>query len=207
MTQWGFIVVIRSLSIFFIALLPLVTTDTALAETWDLPVNLDDKNTIVTFVVDSTWHTVHGTTKDISGSVKLRDPKDPLSIEVDLRIPVRLLDTDSELRDDRLREVMASELFPEVRFTSTRLGKECDPTIVTREGSCSGSLSGTLTIRDVTKDIALPTVVRDTAHGYRIEGSIDLRWEDFHVEDPSILIAKLDPVVTITYQTSIPKKQ
>lgn len=207
MTQWGLIVVIRSLSIFFIALLPLVTTDTALAETWDLPVNLDDKNTIVTFVVDSTWHTVHGTTKDISGSVKLRDPKDPFSIEVDLRIPVRLFDTDSELRDDRMREVMASERFPEVRFTSTRLSKECDPAILTREGSCDGHLVGTVTIRDVTKDVALPTVVRDTANGYRIEGSLALRWEDFHVEDPSILIAKLDPVVTITYQTSVPKKR
>jgi len=197
----------RSLSIFFLALLPLVTTDNAQAETWGLPVELTEKNTTVTFIVDSTWHTVHGTTKDLTGNVQLSDPKDPLSIAVDLRIPVRLFDTDSELRDDRLREVMASGFFPDVRFVSTRLSKECDPIIVTREGSCSGSLSGTLTIRDVTKTVTLPTVIRDTASGYRVEGSIDLRWEDFHVEDPSILIAKLDPVVTIKYQTTIPKKQ
>ncbi len=185
----------------------LVTTHSARSETWDVPTELNDKNTTVTFVVDSTWHTVHGTTKNIAGKVHLRVPKDPLSVEVELRVPVKLFDTDSDLRDDRLGEVMAVETFPEVRFASKRLSKECEPTVVTRDGSCRGTLSGTLTIRDVTREVSLPAEIRDTANGYRIEGSLPIRWEDFHVEDPSILIAKLDPVVTISYQTTIPKRR
>jgi polyisoprenoid-binding protein YceI len=184
-----------------------VPSDTAHSETWDIPAELNDKNTSVTFVVDSTWHTVHGTTKDIAGKVRLRDPKDPLSIEVELRVPVKLFDTDSGLRDERLREVMAVEAFPFVRFVSTRLSQDCAPSVVTRDGSCRGMLSGSLTIRDVTTEVSLPTLIRDTANGYRVEGSLAIRWEDFHVEDPSILIAKLDPVVTISYQTTIPKRR
>lgn len=189
------------------ALLCVVTLDTAHSETWNLPTELHDSNTTVTFVVDSTWHTVHGTTKNIGGQVYLRDPKDPLSVVVDLRVPVTLFDTDSDLRDDRLREVMASQAFPEVRFVSTRLSPECEPSIVTKDGSCRGVLSGKLTIRDVTKEVSLPLLIRDTANGYRMEGTLAIRWADFHVEDPSILIAKLDPVVTISYHTIIPKRR
>ncbi len=185
----------------------IVTIGTARSETWDIPAELNDKNTTVTFVVDSTWHTVHGTTKNIAGEVHLRDPHDPLSVEVELRVPVKLFDTDSDLRDDRLVEVMAAETFPEVRFVSKRLSKECEPTVVTRDGGCRGTLSGRLTIRDVTKEVSLPAEIRDTANGYRIQGSLSIRWEGFHVEDPSILIAKLDPVVTISYQTTIPKRR
>ncbi len=193
--------------LFAVALSCLVIVDTARSETWDVPTELDDRNTSVAFVVDSTWHTVHGTTKNIAGSVHLRDPKDPLSVVVDLRVPVTLFDTDSDLRDDRLQEVMAAKTFPEVRFISTRLSAECEPTLVTRDGSCRGTLSGSLTIRDVTKEVSLPTFIRDTAKGYRAEGSLAIRWEDFHVEDPSILIAKLEPVVTISYHTTIPKRR
>jgi len=190
-----------------LALLSVVTIDTAHAETWDLPIQLHDNNTKVTFVVDSTWHTVEGIAKSIAGQVHLRDLKDPLSVVVDLRVPVALFDTDSDLRDDRLQEVMLAKAFPEVRFVSTRLSPECEPSIVTRDGSCRGTLRGALTIRDVTKEVSLPISIRDTASGYRMDGSLAIRWEDFHVEDPSILIAKLDPVVTIAYQTTIPKRR
>jgi polyisoprenoid-binding protein YceI len=196
---------IRFLSVF--TFFWVLSSDAAHSETWDVPTELSDKNTSVTFVVDSTWHTVHGTTKNIAGKVYLRDPKDPLSVVVDLGVPVTLFDTDSDLRDDRLKEVMAAETFPIVSFVSTRLSQECNPSVVTRDGNCRGTLRGSLTIRDVTKEVSLPTVIRDTANGYRVEGSLAIRWEDFHVEDPSILIAKLDPVVTISYQTTIPKRR
>jgi polyisoprenoid-binding protein YceI len=179
----------------------------ALSETWDLPTELNDRNTNVTFVVDSTWHTVRGITKNISGSVRLDDAKDSLAVAVDLRVPVRFFDTNSELRDDRLREVMAADAFPEVRFVSTRLSEECNPSLIDKKGSCQGSLSGILSIRDVTKTVSLPVSIQSTPHGYRVEGAFTTRWEDFHVEDPSIIVARLDPFVTISYQTMIPKKE
>ncbi len=201
----GAVLVPRFLVAFALSLVVII--DTARSETWDLPAELHDKNTSVNFVVDSTWHTVHGMTKNITGQVYLRDPKDPLAVVVELRVPVALFDTDSDLRDDRLQEVMAAQAFPAVRFVSTRLSTECDPMKVTKEGSCHGFLRGALTIRDVTKEVSLPISIRDTASGYRMDGSLAIRWEDFHVEDPSILIAKLDPVVTIAYQTTIPKRR
>mgnify|MGYP006275202623 CR=1 FL=1 len=184
-----------------------VLGNTARSETWDVPTDLNDKNTSVMFSVDSTWHTVRGTTKNISGSVRLDDSKDRLSVVVDLRVPVKFFDTDSELRDDRLREVMAAEAFPDVHFVSQRLSEECEPAVIATKGSCQGTLSGMLTIRDVTKKVSLPISIQDTPLGYRVAGAFTTRWKDFHVEDPSILVARLDPLVTISYQTMIPKKE
>jgi polyisoprenoid-binding protein YceI len=86
------------------------------ADTWNLPSTLNDSNTKVSFVVDSTWHTINGTTKDLAGFIGLSDKNDPQSIVVDLKIRVKTFDTDWDSRDDKLQECMASETYPIVTF-------------------------------------------------------------------------------------------
>lgn len=179
-------------------------TQVARADTWQLPEQLTDSNTRVTFVVDSTFHTVHGTTKNISGLAKLVDKRDPLSIHVNLSIPVSLFNTDSESRDERLREVMAANLFAHVAFTATRLSENCAPEKITATTPCQGEMKGLLTIRDVTKEVRLPTTISKTLDFYTIKGDLPITWSEYNVEDPSILIARLDPTVTIFYETHIP---
>lgn len=174
------------------------------AESWKLPAKLDDSNTTVTFVVDSTWHTVQGSTKGVTGDVILRDPKDPLSIVATIKFPVRLFNTDGESRDEKLQKVMASGLFPDVTFTSSRLSPSCAPKLLSATGRCEGALHGTLRIRDVQRQVDLPILIAEEGEQFVMEGSLPIQWADFNVEDPSILIAKLDPTVTITYRTVIP---
>lgn len=189
-----------------VALLPLYSHH-AFADSWKLPSIIDDSNTSVRFVVDSTWHTVHGTTKEVSGIVSQTNPRDPLSVRVDISLPVKRFDTDHESRDVRMREVMAASTFPLVRFISSHLSERCAPHIVETNGKCSGVLSGTLSIRDVSKTIELPVQITKNAQEYVIEGSFSTRWADYNVEDPSILIAHLDPMVTIVYRTSLPLRR
>jgi polyisoprenoid-binding protein YceI len=184
----------------------LVLPASANCETWGLPADISHTNTSLTFTVDSTWHTVEGVVPQVTGNVVLQDPADPLSIVTTIKIPVRPWTTDMESRDERLREVMAVERFPEVVFVSTRLSPECHPDQVREAGSCKGTLTGALTIRDVTKEVALPVEISRSERGYDISGRLALRWEEYHVEDPSILIAKIDPVVTIALKTFIPRR-
>lgn len=184
-----------------------VCTRPALADTWDLPAPLNDSNTAVSFVVDSTWHTVNGTTKDLLGSIALKDKNDPLSIAVDLAIQVKTFDTDWDSRDEKLQECMASEKYPVVSFTSRRLSDNCKPSVIDIAGRCSGTLTGTLTMRDVSKQIDLPVEITKEQGAYRISGTLPVRWAEYNIEDPSILIAKLDPVVAISYQTKVPLKR
>jgi len=173
------------------------------AETWKLPQELNDTNTTVSFSVDSTWHRVEGRAKGIAGSVKLGDRKDPLSIVADVSMPVALFSTAWESRDERLLEVMAADTYPTVRFISSRLSHPCDPAILKRESSCRGDLEGILTIRDIKRSVKLPLRIVQHASTYEIEGEVTLSWGDFNVEDPSILIAKLDPTVTVLIRTTL----
>jgi polyisoprenoid-binding protein YceI len=178
-----------------------------MADTWRLPSPLNDSNTKVSFVVDSTWHTVNGTTKDLNGSVALRDLKDPLSIVVDLKIQVKTFDTDSDSRDEKLQECMASDSYPVASFISRHLSDSCKPALIDATGQCSGTLTGTLTMRDVSKEVALPVSITKGQDSYFISGALPVAWADYNIEDPSILIAKLDPIVTISYETRVPLKR
>ncbi|MEY4669950.1 MAG: Protein YceI [Pseudomonadota bacterium] len=178
----------------------------ALGDTWNLPSVLNDSNTKVSFVVDSTWHTIHGITKNLNGAIALRDKADPLSIAVDLKIQVRTFDTDWDSRDEDLQECMASDTFPLATFTSTRLSDSCKPVIIDIAGKCSGTLTGTLTMRDVSKEVALPVTIVKGQDSYLISGALPVAWAEYNIEDPSILIAKLDPIVTISYETKVPLK-
>ena len=176
----------------------------AQGQTWALPAQLDDSNTAVSFEVDSTFHLVQGKTSQISGTVRQAKRDDPLAIEVDLSIPVRSFNTDWDLRDEELAKVMAAADFPSVRFTSNHLHENCHPARLRNDGHCTGTLEGTLTIRDVTQPVSLPVEITRENGRDLISGKLTVSWADYHVEDPSILIAKLAPVVTISYSTEIP---
>ena len=178
----------------------------SVADTWDLPSPLNDTNTKVSFVVDSTFHTINGTTKNLQGMVSLKDTHDPLSIVVDLKIQVKTFDTDWDSRDEELQECMASETFPLASFTSRRLSDSCKPLVIDIAGRCSGKLTGTLTMRDVTREVELPVEIVKENNSYLISGLLPVQWADYNIEDPSILIARLDPTVNISYQTRVPLK-
>lgn len=177
------------------------------ADTWNLPSSLNDSNTKVSFAVDSTWHMVNGTTSNLNGSVALKDKNDPLSIVVDLKIQVKTFDTDWDSRDEKLQECMASDTYPIASFVSTRLSDSCKPTVIDIAGKCSGTLTGTITMRDVSKEVALPVSITKERDSYLISGVLPVKWAEYNIEDPSILIAKLDPIVTISYETRVPLKR
>ena len=177
------------------------------ADTWNLPSSLNDSNTRVSFVVDSTWQTVNGKTSNLNGSVVLRDKNDHLSIVVDLKIPVKTFDTDWDSRDEKLQECMASDTYPIASFVSSRLSDSCKPTVIDIAGKCSGTLTGTITMRDVSKEVALPVAITKDRDSYLISGVLPLKWAEYNIEDPSILIAKLDPIVVISYETRVPLKR
>jgi polyisoprenoid-binding protein YceI len=104
-------------------------------------------------------------------------------------------------------EVMAAERFSTVSFRSTRLSESCAPAAIELYGKCTGSLRGTLTIRNVSKEVELAVEIAEDGTHYLINGTLRISWADFNVEDPSILIARLDPTVTIAMRTTVPLKK
>ncbi len=146
---------------------PAVATKT----TW----KLDPTHTSVEF---SAKHlmitTVKGTIADIEGTINV-DERNPQNSSVEATLKTASIDTRTDQRDQHLRsaDFFDVEKFPEIKFRSTRI-----------EGNQeSFKLTGDLTIRDVTKPIALDVEFegrnRDPWGGERIgfsaKGKIDRR--------------------------------
>jgi polyisoprenoid-binding protein YceI len=180
------------------ALLPL---SVSAATPWNLPQTLTDEIGVVSFAVDSTWHLIEGKTSGLSGQVWLEDPLDPLSIRVKAVLPVDRFDTDRSSRDRELRKVMHADLHPAVSFVGrsafSRAPDTCTPESVRAGGACELVLRGVVTINGVEKPAELPVKVTRTEKAFIIDGALTLQWVEFGVEDPSILIAKLDETVRV----------
>ena len=168
------------------------------------PVMLNSSNTDVSFAVDSTWHTIRGAVGNVEGKLWLEEPDNFRSARVRVAIPVRSFDTDNSRRDSRMREVMAEPQFPEVVFEGGYAG-ECDFAALAPGAECSAVLKGALTIRGVQKPSTVRLRISRAEHELVFQGAADLDWRDFQVEDPSILVAKLDPTVHVVINVRLPE--
>ena len=108
---------------------------------------LDPIHTLVEF---SAKHlmitTVKGRIGEISGTI-YTDEKDPKKSSVEATLLAASLDTRTDQRDQHLRsaDFLNSEVYPEIKFRSTRIEGDKE----------SFKLTGDLTIRDVTKPVTL----------------------------------------------------
>jgi len=136
---------------------------------------LDPSHTLVEF---SAKHlmitTVKGRITDVEGTIVM-DEKNPRNSSVEATLKAVSIDTRTEQRDQHLRsaDFLNAELFPEIKFRSTKVEGDKD----------SFKLTGDLTIRDVTRPITLDIQFegqqRDPWGGERIgfsgSGKIDRR--------------------------------
>jgi polyisoprenoid-binding protein YceI len=181
-----------------VGIIVLFVQSTAVADTWNLPQDLTSENATVTFEVDSTWHMIHGVAKEISGKLWLADAKDFRSIRGSVVLPVAAFDTESTGRDRKLREVMHSDTAPTVTFSfSNSIPSLCDPKELANSLTCTFDVHGDLTINSISKHVILHSQITQDESSYKISGTTVIRWLDYKVEDPSILIAKLHDEVRI----------
>ena len=176
---------------------------TAQAQSWNLPAELNDSNTKVTFQVDSTWHLIHGTTKKLSGRAWLENENDPASVRARLAIPVNAFNTDNSSRDSRMKEVLQAEKHAEVLLELLSLGEGCSPTALEALPECSAKGHAKLSIRGITRELDLPLRVKRIGEGYEISGKAKIEWPEYGVEDPSILVARLAKTVEVHYSVSL----
>ncbi len=196
----------KIVSALLFLIVPLLST-TAPASCWKLPMEVNDTNTTVGFELDTTWHMVHGKVPNGSGKIWLSDPKDPTSINAELMFPVSKFDTDNSSRDETMREVMESEKFPVVKIDIRGMAenRRCAPSDVSFQTPCEALLLGSLNIHGVTRELKLGVQISEDSGGYKVSGRLPFDWASFGIEDPSIFIARVDPTVTVIFETRIPK--
>ena len=123
------------------------TIETAPGATTKTTWKLDPSHTLVEF---SAKHlmitTVKGRITDVEGTIVM-DEKNARNSSVEATLKAVSIDTRTEQRDQHLRsaDFLNAELFPEIKFRSTKIEGDKD----------SFKLTGDLTIRDVTRPITL----------------------------------------------------
>jgi polyisoprenoid-binding protein YceI len=162
----------------------------------------------IAFELDTTWHTVEGSVKEISGHLSLPNFKDPRTIAATLSIPVASLDTDSKSRDEEMRDSMEESRFPAITVRVPEIRPSCEEAALSLAPDCNYATQAIVTIRDVTLPIDLKGTIRRNAVGtIVVDGTTQLDWSKFGVKDPSILIAKVDETVQISFQITLSTKK
>ena len=121
---------------------------------------------------------VRGGFREFSGTL-MYDEQDVLKSSVEVHIKTASIDTGNANRDADLRSANFFEVekFPEITFKSTRVAKNGD----------GFTLHGPLTIRDVTREVAIPFKitgkVKDPRGATRmgVEGGLTINRKDFGV--------------------------
>jgi polyisoprenoid-binding protein YceI len=116
---------------------------------------IDASHSSVEFAVKHMmFTTVKGRFGDVEGTI-LADEGNPANSSVRVKIDVNSVDTRDEKRDGHLRsaDFFDAETFPQITFTSTS---------VESKGHNEYVINGNLTVRDITREIAIPATFHGT---------------------------------------------
>jgi polyisoprenoid-binding protein YceI len=162
-------------------------------------VNLDPAQTKIEFSVDSTLHTVHGTFKLKSGTIRF----DPATSKASGSIVVDATsgDSDSTARDKKMhQEVLESGKFPEITFTPNRVQGS-----VTKDGTSNVDVSGVFRLHGQDHDLTLKISVVPGSGG-RMQVTVDfgVPFIDWGLKDPSNFILHVSKTVNVHVTTIVP---
>jgi polyisoprenoid-binding protein YceI len=146
------------------------------------------------FDLKATMHTVHGRTSKVVGEVRAQDePNGSKTLDGTIEVDAASLDTANASRDRTLHaKSLEVGRYPLLVFAPRRFVPSGP---VGPDGAVPGTLSGSLTIRETTKPIAMDaTLTPLDGGGYRVAGRFDVAWADFGIPDPSFLFVRIEKV-------------
>lgn len=201
---WIYINLIKQDAPDVLTLEPSVTTTTAAAEPAEASTTVATTvaTTVDTSATDGEWAVVAesivgyrvkevivgqktegvGRTSAVTGSLKIADQK---VLNAEFSVDMTTLKSDSTRRDRQVNtRILDTATYP----TATFVLKE--PITLTPEVLAGSELTvnttGTLTLRGVTKDIAVTLIARLVDDVIEVNGSIELVFADWSIPDPSI---------------------
>lgn len=172
----------------------------------DFDYKFNNKDGKITFDLSTNVHPVKANVEKFKGflNVKSSDEKNIDSVNGSLEIDTRSITTNISMCDARMKsETLNVSKYPKIIF------KVSDVDVVSNKLSSDNTINlkliGNLTIKNTSKKIEVPvkvTVANDKESAI-VEGSYKVNFNDFNVPDPSVLIAKVDPVINLSFKLNV----
>jgi polyisoprenoid-binding protein YceI len=136
-----------------------------------------------------------GTTDKVEGTVVVRKADDDaFEAAVDAKVDARTIATGNRERDGQMRRAfLQTDRHPFIVFRGTATAKEF-------AGRGGARMRGTLTIKDVSRDIDMPVEVTVTGDEYRATGEVVVKLSDYGIPIPRFLIFRGEDPVTVKLQ-------
>ena len=135
----------------------------------------------VNFTISNTGFNVHGTMDGLQGFILL-DNKSFVLTGIEGSIDPGTIQTGIELRDKHLKKADYFNVkeFPKILMASTQIRKNS-------ANNYTGNFN--LTIKDVTKNIAVPFVFSLIKNGYVLKGTFSINRLDFKLGEESMILS------------------
>lgn len=116
--------------------------------------------------------TIIGINKHLSGELIVNQ-----SITGMIKIDAKKFDTQINMRDNDVREIIKAETFPFITFKIKNEVVENNRLY----------LKGTLTITDVSKEVKIPVLKKEDNKMLSYQGRIVVKYKDFNIETPRLI--------------------
>ncbi len=122
-----------------------------------------------------------------------------------LVVQANSLKTGIGMRDSKMYEYcLETDKYPTVTFEMRGVTGDAEG-LKSKKGTGKIKLHGKLTVRSTTRDIAVPTTYTWKDEQLHLKGTAELKWTDYGVPDPSILISTLYPEIKLSFDLALDK--
>jgi polyisoprenoid-binding protein YceI len=148
-----------------------------------------DQGSSIQFVIGNFGFDVNGSFKGIQGTINF-DPQNLATAHFDVDVDASTVNTDNSLRDSHLRGDSYFDVknHPKIRLESIKIE-------ATKPGSFM--ITGKLTIKNTTQNIAFPFTATPTTNGYLFKGEFKIKRKDFGVGGTSTISDELQVSLNI----------
>ncbi len=154
-------------------------------------------NGSISFHNKASLHEFDGVAQNFSGTL------DTVAGTGSMTVQAASLTTKLGPRDSKMHNFcLESSTYGTITFQVSSIGGDTAG-LQSGQGSGSVTLNGTLTIRSVPQAVSISANYTHSEGALRLKGAHAMKWGDYGVPDPSILISKLYPDMTVRFNVNM----
>jgi len=163
-----------------------------------LLLRVDESRSAVAFDAKAFLHSFSGRTSRIRGTVGLADPESPDGAAACFRIDAASLETGNSTRDASMRDDhLETRRFPSIAFDLAQVERARR----TAEG-WEFLARGTLTLRDVARQIQFVVRARRDGNGVRLAGEVPVKMTEHGIPVPKFLFLTVEDGVLVRFDVT-----